>query len=194
MGALFGRLQAGSSQLGGKKARQFIRAAALQAGSLCVQWFFWGVDCAEEFGRCEHRICINTDTIDSQAFFCQSPRVENATPHTQSTLWVALGPPPPTYRRLQALLSQIPWIAQATVVCRCVRRRIRGRTVKRGPYYLWTCKVRAKTFCVALSKPQYRLLAKAIDNNRTMQKTLQRMQTITLNTILQKVPGVRKRK
>jgi len=38
------------------------------------------------------------------------------------------------------------------------------------------------------------LLAKAIDNNHTMQKTLQRMQTITLNTILQKVPGVRKRK
>jgi hypothetical protein len=112
----------------------------------------------------------------------------------QPTPWAALGPLPPTYQRLQALLSQIHWIAQGTVVCRPLVRRLRGRKVKKGPYYLWTCKVRGRTFCLALSKPQYQLLSKAIDNNRTLQKTLQRMQTITLKTILRKVPGVRKRK
>jgi hypothetical protein len=73
-------------------------------------------------------------------------------------------------------------------------RRVRGRKVKKGPYYLWTCKQKGKTVCVALSKPQYRLLAQAIQNNRRLQRILERMQALTLKTILRNVPGVRKRK
>jgi hypothetical protein len=73
-------------------------------------------------------------------------------------------------------------------------RRVRGRKVKKGPYYLWTCKQKGKTVCVALSKPQYRLLAQAIQNNRRLQRLLERMQALTLKTILRNVPGVRKRK
>jgi hypothetical protein len=73
-------------------------------------------------------------------------------------------------------------------------RRVRGRKVKKGPYYLWTCKQQGKTVCVALSKPQYRLLAQAIQNNRRLQRILERMQALTLKTILRNVPGVRKRK
>ena len=108
--------------------------------------------------------------------------------------WAALGPLPPTYQRLQAHLSQIRWIAQGTVVCRPLARWVRGRKVKKGPYYLWTCKVRGKTRCLALSQPQYQLLARAIDQNRKVQTVLQRMQTITLKAILRKLPGVKKRK
>jgi hypothetical protein len=108
--------------------------------------------------------------------------------------WAALGPLPPTYQRLQARLSQIQWIAQGTVVCRPLVRWVRGRKVKKGPYYLWTCKVRGKTLCLALSRPQYQLLAKAIDQNRQVQTVLRRMQTITLKAVLQKLPGVKKRK
>jgi len=111
-----------------------------------------------------------------------------------ATPWAALGPLPPTYQRLQARLSQIHWIAQGTVVCRPLVRWVRGRKVKRGPYYLWTCKVRGKTCCLALSQPQYLLLSRAIDQNRTVQKVLEQMQTITLKAILRKLPGVKKRR
>jgi hypothetical protein len=68
------------------------------------------------------------------------------------------------------------------------------RKVCKGPYYLWTCKLKGKTVCVALSRSQYLLLAQTIRNNRRTQKLLERMQALTLKTILRKVPGVRKRK
>jgi hypothetical protein len=80
------------------------------------------------------------------------------------------------------------------LVCRPLLRQVGGRKVKKGPYYLWTCKVKGKTVCVALSRPQYQLLAQAIKNNRHAQNLLERMQALTLKTILRKVPGVRKRK
>lgn len=73
-------------------------------------------------------------------------------------------------------------------------RRVRGRTVKKGPYYLWTAKTKGKTVCVALSQAQYELLSQAIENNRRLLQTLEQMQALTLKTILKKVPGVRKRK
>jgi len=54
--------------------------------------------------------------------------------------------------------------------------------------------VKGKTVCTALSHAQYQLLAQAIKNNRRTQNLLERMQTLTLETILRKVPGVKKRK
>jgi len=104
-----------------------------------------------------------------------------------------LGAPPPTWARLQRQL-QSAWICQGTVVARPLIRRIRGRKVKKGPYYLWTAKAKGQTVCVALSKAQYDLLRQAIQNNRRLLHALERMQTLTLKTILKKVPGVRKRK
>jgi hypothetical protein len=105
-----------------------------------------------------------------------------------------LGTPPPPYQRLQAQLAQTGWIAQGTVVSRSLIRRVKGRQVRKGPYYLWTCKLKGQTVCVALSKAQYQTLAQAIAINRRLHKTLERMQAFTLNSILKKVPGVRKRK
>jgi hypothetical protein len=105
-----------------------------------------------------------------------------------------LGPPPPAYRRLQSQLAQTSWICQGTLVCRPLLRRVAGRKLKQGPYYLWTSKFKAKTVCVALSKGQYRLLAQAIANNRRLHKTLERMHKLTFRTVLKKVPGVAKRK
>jgi hypothetical protein len=101
---------------------------------------------------------------------------------------------PPAYQCLQDQLRQTAWICQGTVVARPLFRRLRGRRVKKGPYYLWTCKVKGRTVCVAVSKAQHEVLAQAIENNRRLQKTLQRMQALTLKTILKIVPGVRKRK
>lgn len=105
-----------------------------------------------------------------------------------------LGPLPPAYERLLDQLRTSTWICQGTVVARPLFRSVRGRRVKKGPYYLWTCKLKGRTVCVAISKAQYEVLAQAIENNRQLQKTLQRMQTLTLKTILKTVPGVQKRK
>jgi hypothetical protein len=105
-----------------------------------------------------------------------------------------LEPLPPAYERLRSQLAQTAWICQGTLVARPLIRRIAGRKVNKGPYYLWTSKVKGKTVCRALSQAQYRYLAQAIANNRRAQKTLQQMQQLTLKTLLQKVPGVKKRK
>jgi len=105
-----------------------------------------------------------------------------------------LGPHPPASQRLQAQLAQSPWICQGSLVCRPLLRRVGRRKVRKGPYYLWTCKLKGKTVCVALSRSQYHLLAQAMRNNRRTQKLLERLQALTLKTILRKVPGVRKRK
>ena len=105
-----------------------------------------------------------------------------------------LGPLPPGYQPLQAQLAHCSWICQGTLVCRPLWRRVQGQRVKKGPYYLWTSKVKGKTVCLALSRTQYRLLAQAIKNYRHVQKTLDRMQTLTMKTILRKVPGVQRRK
>jgi len=105
-----------------------------------------------------------------------------------------LGPPPAAYQRLQSQLAQTSWICQGTLVCRPLLRRVGGRELKKGPYYLWTSKVKTKTVCLALSKAQYHLLKQAIAHNRRLQKTLQRMHSLTLKTVLKNVPGVIKRK
>src|ERR1043166_8087184 len=65
---------------------------------------------------------------------------------------------------------------------------------KKGPYYLWTCKVKGRTRCLALSKTQDGVLAEAIANNRRLQRILDRMHALSLKLILKKTPGVRKRK
>jgi len=105
-----------------------------------------------------------------------------------------LGLPPAPYRQLQQRLARTSWICHGTLVCRPLIRRVRGRPVKKGPYYLWTCKVSGRTQSVALSQTQYHLLAQAIANRRKLQQTLDRMGTLSLKTILKTIPGVKKRK
>ena len=105
-----------------------------------------------------------------------------------------LGPLPPAYQRLQSQLAQTAWICPGTLVARPLLRRVAGRMVKKGPYYLWTSKLKATTVCVSLSKGQYRLLAQAIANNRRLHKTLEQRHKLTFKTVLKKVPGVAKRK
>jgi hypothetical protein len=102
--------------------------------------------------------------------------------------------PPAAFQRLQQQLQDTGWICQGSLVARPLWRRVQGRKVKKGPYYLWTCKLKGRTVCLALSKTQFRVLNEAIANNRRVQKTIQRMQALSLQTILKKIPGVRKRK
>ena len=69
-----------------------------------------------------------------------------------------------------------------------------GQWVNKGPYYLWTAKRDGKTVCHALSKNQYLAAQQAIAANRQVRDILEKLQTMTLETILKKVPGVHKRK
>ena len=105
-----------------------------------------------------------------------------------------LGPVPPAYRSLQDQFGQTGWVCQGTVVARPLRRQVQGRSVKTGPYYLWTCKVKGRTVCVALSKAQYQVLGEAIANQRRLQRILGRMHALTLKTVLKNVQGVKRRK
>jgi Family of unknown function (DUF6788) len=106
----------------------------------------------------------------------------------------ALGPLPATYKKLLARLAQSGWICQGTAVCRSLRRKVGGRWVDKGPYYLWTGKRQGKTVCHALSQAQYEAAKEAIKANRRVIEALNKLQTISLTTILRKVPGVQKRK
>ncbi len=105
-----------------------------------------------------------------------------------------LGWPPPAYARLLRQLARPRWIAQGTVVCRPLRRRVGGQWINKGPYYLWTGKREGKTICYALSKTQYQLAKEAIAANRQVMKILAKLQAMTLERIRKTVPGVKKRK
>jgi hypothetical protein len=105
-----------------------------------------------------------------------------------------LGPCPAAYAQLLDRLAQAGWFCQGTVVRRSLRRHVGGRWVQKGPYYLWTGKRQGKTICYALSPEQYVVAKRAIGVNRTVMATLTKLQALTLERILNKVPGVRKRK
>ena len=105
-----------------------------------------------------------------------------------------LGNPPPAYARLLNQLARAGWICQGTVVRRPLRRKVGGRWVNQGPYYLWTGKRQGKTVCYALSPAQYEVAKQAIAANRRVRATVAKLQAKTLAQILKKVPGVQKRK
>ncbi len=107
---------------------------------------------------------------------------------------IALPPPPAAYQAWTAQLGRASWICQGTVVSRSLRRRIQGRWVEKGPYYMWTCKVEGKTVCRAVSRDQYLALKRVIAANRKIERTLARMRELTLETIINKMPGVKSRK
>jgi hypothetical protein len=105
-----------------------------------------------------------------------------------------LGPQPPAYKKLLARLGHSGWFCPGTVVCRTLRRKVAGQWVDKGPYYLWTAKRDGKTVSHALSQDQYHAAKQAIEANRQVTDILQKLQAITFETILRKVPGVQKRK
>jgi len=111
-----------------------------------------------------------------------------------SNIFRPLGSPPAAHAKLLAQLRAANWLCQGTLVCRPLRRKVAGHWVDKGPYYLWTGKQHGKTLCHALSKTQYDLAKEAIVANRRIMDQLSKLQTITLEKILKKIPGVHKRK
>jgi hypothetical protein len=105
-----------------------------------------------------------------------------------------MGTPPAGQAQLRNLLARSAWFCHGTVVCRPLRRKVRGQWVEKGPYYLWTGKHAGKTVCHALSQAQYEVTKAAIEANHQVMALLADLQAQTLQTILRKVPGVKKRK
>lgn len=105
-----------------------------------------------------------------------------------------LGAHPRTFTQLRTRLAQADWFCQGTVVSRPLRRKVAGRWVQKGPYYLWTGKRAGKTICYALSREQYLVAKRAIAANRKVMVVVGKLQAMTLERILKKVPGVTKRK
>ena len=90
------------------------------------------------------------------------------------------------YAALRGRLGRVGWISQGYV-------QDRGPGAG-GPCYQWTRKVKGKTVSVALSKEQYLWLKAAIENWKSLQKTLQKMQQLSRTQLFNTVPGPPRRK
>ena len=90
------------------------------------------------------------------------------------------------YARLRQRLAQVGWISQGYV-------QDRGPGAG-GPCYQWTRKVKGKTVSVALSREQFEALQQAIENWRTAQAILHRMQALSRSMIFGTLPDIRRRK
>jgi hypothetical protein len=94
---------------------------------------------------------------------------------------------PGAYRRLQAHLAKVGWIALGSVL----ERTVPG---KGGPRYQWSRRVEGKTVTVALSAEQFAWLKLAIANQREVWKLLQQMNQLTLDYLWKNLPSTVRRK
>ena len=90
------------------------------------------------------------------------------------------------YARLRAQLARTGWMSEGYV-------QDRGPGAG-GACYPWTRKVKGKTVCVALSKPQDEWLKQAIANWRTVQKILRQMQRLSREELFESLPHPKRRK
>ncbi len=90
------------------------------------------------------------------------------------------------YRQLQRQLSRIGYLSQGSVIER--------PPTQQGSRYIWTRKVQAKTVTVALSKPQYHWLRRAVTNQREMQRIIGQMHRLSHQILFQTLPGPTRRK
>src|SRR6266478_767680 len=91
------------------------------------------------------------------------------------------------YRRLCSSLASTGYISQGSVLDRCTLRPPRSG-------YQWTRKVARKTITVALSPEQFYSLREAIQNRRTLQKTISKMEKLTRQILFGTLPDTRRRK
>jgi hypothetical protein len=91
------------------------------------------------------------------------------------------------YERLSRSLAGTGYISQGSVLDRSTLRHPRSG-------YQWTRKIAQKTITVALSPEQFRSLRKAIENRRTLQKTITKMEKISRQILFETLPDTRRRK
>jgi len=96
-------------------------------------------------------------------------------------------PWPAAYRRLQARLAQVGWVALGSAL----ERKLPGAG---GPRYQWSRRVEGKTVTVALSSEQFAWLKKAIANQRRAESLLSQMHQMTLAYMWKHLPSTYRRK
>ena len=94
---------------------------------------------------------------------------------------------PRQYQRLCASLANLGYISQGSVVDRSQLRHPRSG-------YQWTRKVARKTITVALSREQFLALRAAIQNRRTLQATIAKMERLSRQILFETLPDTRRRK
>lgn len=91
------------------------------------------------------------------------------------------------YDRLRQSLARIGYISQGSVLQRTVATS--GRSG-----YQWTRKRNGKTISLALSREQYEAMKQAVANERTLWKTIQRMEKISRQILFESLPDTSRRK
>jgi len=94
---------------------------------------------------------------------------------------------PAAYRRLQARLGRIGWIALGSVL-------ERNQPGQGGPRYQWSRRVTSKTVTVALSAEQFAWLRRAIANQRQAWNIMEQMHRLSLDYMWRKLPSTARRK
>ncbi|NQU09978.1 hypothetical protein HQ590_04245 [bacterium] len=94
---------------------------------------------------------------------------------------------PAAFRRLQAQLRQIGWVALGSVL-------ERNKPGQGGPRYQWSRRVDRKTVTVALSAEQFAWLKMAIANQRKVWEVLLRMQQLSVQHMWKTLPSTSRRK
>ena len=91
------------------------------------------------------------------------------------------------FEQLSRSLAGIGYISQGSVLDRSTLTPPRSG-------YQWTRKVAQKTTTVALSPEQFHSMRKAIENRRTLQKTITKLENISRNILFETLPDTRRRK
>ncbi len=99
----------------------------------------------------------------------------------------SLAPLKKEYDRLRQSLAQIGYISQGSVLDRSSLNPQRSG-------YQWTRKVAKKTITVALSPEQFRALKQAVENERTLWKTIRKMETISRQILFATLPDTQRHK
>jgi len=94
---------------------------------------------------------------------------------------------PSGYRRLQASLGAVGWMALGSVV-------ERNQPGQGGPRYQWSRRVEGKTVTVALSAEQFAWLSQAIANQRKAWAIMEHMHSLTLAHLWKHLPSTNRRK
>ena len=99
----------------------------------------------------------------------------------------ALRPLEREYQRLRQSLAHIGYISQGSVLDRSTLKPNRSG-------YQWTRKVAGKTVTVSLSAEQFQSLKQAVENERKLWKTIQRMEKVSRQILFGILPDTRRRK
>src|SRR5436190_23639294 len=91
------------------------------------------------------------------------------------------------YERFHKSLAQIGYISQGSVLDRSTLKPNRSG-------YQWTRKVAGKTVTVSLSAEQFQSLKQAVENERKLWQTIQRMEKVSRQILFGILPDTRRRK